>query len=337
MQCNWNKTWTPVDSLDACVWTQCIRPPQPPEYTLLSLDWDGSPVEFSSNVSYVCGSDDAYFESNREAGEWNLTCLDDGTWEDPKPWPVCLRSILSSKLCSLYKFTGVNCSSPPPRPSAGTWEWDGALTYLSSATYTCGPYGDFIGQDGASYGEVVAECAWNKTWVPPVLDECAATYCQVVPFPPARVGMEYVPSAESSMSFTSKYSRYNPPVPYKMSWPDGFCDGAQKLLLVGNVVKDHRRPKLPEIFLQGEKEEYHVLHLALNPEKELISRWPTKLFFSPLCRWAVDNGSVVEQQGEEGEGTSIDLEEPFVLSISCDPDGWILQVTVILKLKIKIK
>ena len=28
MNCNWNKTWTPVDTLDECVWIQCINPPQ---------------------------------------------------------------------------------------------------------------------------------------------------------------------------------------------------------------------------------------------------------------------------------------------------------------------
>ena len=27
MTCNWNKTWTPVDTLDDCVWIQCINPP----------------------------------------------------------------------------------------------------------------------------------------------------------------------------------------------------------------------------------------------------------------------------------------------------------------------
>ena len=28
INCNWNKTWTPIDTLDKCVWTQCINPPQ---------------------------------------------------------------------------------------------------------------------------------------------------------------------------------------------------------------------------------------------------------------------------------------------------------------------
>ena len=40
----------------------------------------------------------------------------------------------------------------------------------------------------------------------------------------------------------------------------------------------------------------------------------------------MDNQTVVGQQGQPGEGTTVDMEEPFVLSLSCDPDGWILQV-----------
>ena len=28
MTCNWNKTWTPVDTVDECVWIQCINPPE---------------------------------------------------------------------------------------------------------------------------------------------------------------------------------------------------------------------------------------------------------------------------------------------------------------------
>ena len=37
----------------------------------------------------------------------------------------------------------VNCSSPPERPGAGTWEWDGSQTFHTEVTYTCGLYGNF--------------------------------------------------------------------------------------------------------------------------------------------------------------------------------------------------
>ena len=28
LTCNWNQTWTLYDSLDPCVWVQCLQPPQ---------------------------------------------------------------------------------------------------------------------------------------------------------------------------------------------------------------------------------------------------------------------------------------------------------------------
>ena len=37
MTCNWNKTWTPVDSLDVCTWIQCINPPQVHTYILHTI------------------------------------------------------------------------------------------------------------------------------------------------------------------------------------------------------------------------------------------------------------------------------------------------------------
>ena len=45
----------------------------------------------------------------------------------------------------------VNCSAPPARPAAGTWEWSGSLQYLTTITYTCGPYGRFLSEDGQNY------------------------------------------------------------------------------------------------------------------------------------------------------------------------------------------
>ena len=45
-----------------------------------------------------------------------------------------------------------------------------------------------------------------------------------------------------------------------------------------------------------------------------------------MFRWSVDNLTTVDHQGEPGDGTSVDMEEPFLLSLSCDDDGWIIQV-----------
>jgi hypothetical protein len=106
MTCNWNKSWTPTDKLDKCKWIQCINPPQvrtnmitdyfvintfkSPEGTNLVSDWDEEPVEFFDNSSYSCASQDLYFEMDRDKVAWNMTCLDDGSWDVPATWPVCL-------------------------------------------------------------------------------------------------------------------------------------------------------------------------------------------------------------------------------------------------------
>ena len=91
LECNWNKSWTPVDSLDSCNWVQCLNPPDPPEEHLLELDWDGLPVEFNSTVSYVCQSDDTYFLWDNTQLEFNVTCLNGGSWDDPDEWPICVE------------------------------------------------------------------------------------------------------------------------------------------------------------------------------------------------------------------------------------------------------
>ena len=91
LACNWNKSWTPVDTLDSCNWVQCLNPPDPPEEHLLRLDWDGLPVDFNDTVSYVCESDETYFLWDNTQLEFNVTCLNGGFWDDPKEWPMCVE------------------------------------------------------------------------------------------------------------------------------------------------------------------------------------------------------------------------------------------------------
>ena len=90
LQCNWNNSWTQTDTLDPCVWVACLHPPHPPEGLGVRLDWDGEPVEFNANVSYVCESDDLFFEWDRDLPEFNISCLEGGSWDEPKEWPICL-------------------------------------------------------------------------------------------------------------------------------------------------------------------------------------------------------------------------------------------------------
>ena len=88
-------------------------------------------------------------------------------------------------------FPGVDCSAPPEMPSAGSWQWAGNVSYgsdsffyprvsasfpnnRSTASYTCGPYGQFVNSTGSLYTTAVSECLWNKTWSPSQLDPCKA-------------------------------------------------------------------------------------------------------------------------------------------------------------------
>ena len=79
-----------MDTLDDCDWTACLYPPDPPPESLLLSLWSEEPVEFGANVSYVCQTEQLFFEEDRELGEFNLTCKDGGGWEEPAIWPVCL-------------------------------------------------------------------------------------------------------------------------------------------------------------------------------------------------------------------------------------------------------
>ena len=90
MTCNWNKTWTQHDTLDECIWTQCLYPPPQPDGTNLDMLWDGDPVDFYDNVSYVCNDEEIRFEWDREIVEFNVTCLPGGNWEEVTEWPTCL-------------------------------------------------------------------------------------------------------------------------------------------------------------------------------------------------------------------------------------------------------
>ena len=48
------------------------------------------------------------------------------------------------------------------------------LSTRTIANYTCGPYGQFLNENGTLYTMAEARCLWNKTWSPPELDPCKA-------------------------------------------------------------------------------------------------------------------------------------------------------------------
>ena len=55
-------------------------------------------------------------------------------------------------------------------------------------------------------------------------------------------------------------------------------------------------------------------HIAVDIQSDVITRW------------AVAENITQEVQGRQGEGTSIDFDEPFVMRFECDEDGWVLKV-----------
>ena len=56
------------------------------------------------------------------------------------------------------------------------------------------------------------------------------------------------------------------------------------------------------------------IHININLKKNMIERY------------SVINETKSEVAGATGDGTSIDFDEPFTLNLSCDQDGWNLQV-----------
>ena len=200
-----------------------------------------------------------------------------------------------------FLSAAVNCTDPPVKPDAGTWEWDGSLVYDTSILYTCGPVGSFKDPDtGFLYEDLFSTCAWNKTWAPPQLDPCAATACQEIPFPPRSIGLEYVPDPLNPISLASQFSQYNPKLPFKMKFPGpDFCgDNNQKLMIVGRIPEDGK--ELPEFAFLSEGID-EAFHLQIDPDNEF------------LARWAVVANVTTSVIGEPGDGTTIDRDEPFVI------------------------
>ena len=280
---------------------------QPPPETNLGSNYDGEPVEFFNNSSYSCVHDDVFFESDRDQEFWNLTCLDDGSWETPV-WPRCLES--------------VNCTEPPDRPGTGTWEWSGDYEYLTQILYTCGPYGQFISARASLYSQVIAECQWNKTWSPEVLDPCQGRYfnsstnepfflylvtaCQTMPLADDETGLVLTQGPQSSKS-----QLFSPRLPAKLTVPEeGLCGTSSKIMVVGKIGEKAR--KSLNIIVHGVNYT-EAIHVEISVKKEYVKRW------------AVVEGSL-DKVSEDVFGTSIDADEPFVINLSCDEDGWRLQI-----------
>ena len=107
--------------------------------------------------------------------------------------------------------------------------------------------------------------------------------------------------------------QYNPVIPASLSFPGKrFCSKNTKLLTIGSIPLNVR--KVPAIIIATENGENEGIHINLNLKKQVIERY------------TLLNGTKSEIGGTPGDGTSIDFEEPFVLNLSCDDDGWILEI-----------
>ena len=201
----------------------------------------------------------------------------------------------------IVTFSAVNCTdSPPERPESGTWEWNGGISYDTRVTYTCGPYGGFESPEGNTYKVIDSVCGWNKSWVPSVLDPCVATSCQVIPFPPPETGMVFQQDPENPITLQSEFNVYNPRLPMDMGFPADFCgDNGDIMMIVGSVPTKSRKPL--EIIFMGANGWDESFHMLVDIPNDVVKRW------------AVLDNETLEMQGEDGEGTTIDHDEPFVI------------------------
>jgi hypothetical protein len=73
---------------------QCLAPPIPPnESSLETSRWDGSPINFYSNVTFVCQRKQKFY-SDFSQQNVQAQCLPNNTWALPNSWGLCVESKL---------------------------------------------------------------------------------------------------------------------------------------------------------------------------------------------------------------------------------------------------
>ena len=126
-------------------------------------------------------------------------------------------------------------------------------------------------------------------------------------------------------------SVYSASTPVSLQLPEGgVCGELIKILVVGVVPTGSSEH--PEIIIKGPNNT-EALHVKIVVEEEVVFRWAMLVDEVPMVL-----------SGQEGEGTTIDYDEPFViryeqpistyliliidscLSLRCDEDGWELVV-----------
>lgn len=109
LTCLWNQTWQPVAVIESnilcchdniyecyltqpfpCKWTKCLEPEDPATFLGLRREWNGMPVPFWENVTYMC-QQGLYFVEDRDKAGFSVTCQDNGQFDYPLNWPPCTR------------------------------------------------------------------------------------------------------------------------------------------------------------------------------------------------------------------------------------------------------
>ena len=99
----------------------------------------------------------------------------------------------------------------------------------------------------------------------------------------------------------TEFSMYVPSLPLEMKFlgPDFCGDNTMRLMMVASVPQGSTAN--PNIAMMGTDANDEALHVELDIANDYVKRWGVK------------NGTKVHEAGEPGDGTTIDVFEPFIM------------------------
>ncbi|XP_059083342.1 sushi, von Willebrand factor type A, EGF and pentraxin domain-containing protein 1-like [Tigriopus californicus] len=323
ISCHWDKRWVPEPIFDDCIWTACMNPPTPPHFTYLKSTWDGEPIAFGKTAPYKCDDVEVveygevvktinrYFVSNRSRTTTELECLPNGNFKIPIVWPTCTDTI--------------NCYSYPARRPGMTWENPGERKFESIIRYGCGPLGRFSrtlpnGIDEL-YDVAEAKCEWNGKFQPETLDRCQASHCLGIPQPPPETLLVLLETNSAKVKEIIEendhhWKRSTPREKPELSIPKNFCtdESYEYFYLYGSIPTDWNANFTTISFETTNDAALFVLQIY--PGGKFVNRWSNRFKDDPTFK----KGFV--SSFDEGIVSTIDLDEPFELKVTCDTGGF---------------